>query len=734
MPLLLRVSESVQRHDEFMNTIASQMQQQQQDMQRAFDRRDQAEAERERVREAQRSREVAEREELERARSASLIDEMRRLLVPLRPELVQAAETPAPVHPPTPSARTAPTFHPRAVPDTAPRPNYNFNFQVPSATRANPIPISSLPFEHPPNPALAASDEQEMLKQWGMLVDSDPLQVSSLYQESPFYETILQVLRSNSSIAGNVWHNRVLHLESTVLQWALSRMQLKKTSIHHKLRCLTDLTNLKFPKTLTSSTADEAAKGWDKFRLQFIRNIESALLIGCESMEIFRALIASASDDAAGNPKLMAFLLDLVEDYALNRNSPLACDVLMRKADHSFSIGAAGYSQESASIAWDRMFERPEGVDSVEASKTLTRAFVQRQGDKAGINVRTVWEHANMAHDINDRFIQVLTNDLASRARGLDNSMKFKELLAAARIRVQNGEARPHEASCVHICQNFLGPYEESRASLYKKSQIQENSKQTRGVNNVKWQTPENASTQSKLPSDGSDLTAMVAALQSQFNTLQTTMRTQLQEPRQTPTPLQTPSTPPAAPNDYRRVPAPSSYSRAQDQTTADSPYPTVSIAFPFRPPRRNCSYPSGGQGLPANSGSTEWNADLWGRARARFYSYGKYAAHPVVSRALAHCRPCDATMTKPRVDDLRRDVTQWTNETGCAYCAFRPLAPPNTALADEWKYGTGDGAHNPVVCKPYIRYLCEAGAGEFPADEEVKKLIRSLVSLKPVA
>jgi hypothetical protein len=67
MPLLLRVSESVQGHDEFMNSIASQMQQQQQNMQRAFDRRDQAEAERERVREAQRSREAAEREELERA-------------------------------------------------------------------------------------------------------------------------------------------------------------------------------------------------------------------------------------------------------------------------------------------------------------------------------------------------------------------------------------------------------------------------------------------------------------------------------------------------------------------------------------------------------------------------------------------------------------------------------------------------------------------------------------------
>jgi len=39
---------------------------------------------------------------------------------------------------------------------------------------------------------------------------------------------------------------------------------------------------------------------------------------------------------------------------------------------------------------------------------------------------------------------------------------------------------------------------------------------------------------------------------------------------------------------------------------------------------------------------------------------------------------------------------------------------------------GTGDGAHNPVTCPPYIRYLCEAGAGEFQADDELKALISS--------
>eukprot|EP00962_Isochrysis_galbana_P001942 scaffold501_cov105-Isochrysis_galbana.AAC.12 len=31
----------------------------------------------------------------------------------------------------------------------------------------------------------------------------------------------------------------------------------------------------------------------------------------------------------------------------------------------------------------------------------------------------------------------------------------------------------------------------------------------------------------------------------------------------------------------------------------------------------------------------------------------------------------------------------------------------------------------------PYIRYLCEAGAGEFQIDDGVKALLRSLVGLK---
>jgi hypothetical protein len=92
--------------------------------------------------------------------------------------------------------------------------------------------------------------------------------------------------------------------------------------------------------------------------------------------------------------------------------------------------------------------------------------------------------------------------------------------------------------------------------------------------------------------------------------------------------------------------------------------------------------------------------------------------------------------MTAPRIDDIPPldSGAAWTNENGCAYCAFRPLALPGTPKKDEWKYGTGDGAHNLVVCQSFIRYLCEAGAGDFGADDHLEKIIRSLVGIKPIA
>ena len=118
--------------------------------------------------------------------------------------------------------------------------------------------------------------------------------------------------------------------------------------------------------------------------------------------------------------------------------------------------------------------------------------------------------------------------------------------------------------------------------------------------------------------------------------------------------------------------------------------------------------------------------------SRARFHDLAKLQADvPGFAAAFAKCRPSDSSMTVPRLTAIDRSVTVWTNENGCAYCAFRPRPPAQTRQEDLWKYGTGDGAHNPITCPPYIRFLCEAGGGECGSDEAVLSAIRSTVAIK---
>jgi hypothetical protein len=68
-----------------------------------------------------------------------------------------------------------------------------------------------------------------------------------------------------------------------------------------------------------------------------------------------RILVRPPSSDTNGNPKVKAFLEDLIDDYNICRNPLLAGDVLLRQCDQSFSNGATGYSPESSSIKWDHL-------------------------------------------------------------------------------------------------------------------------------------------------------------------------------------------------------------------------------------------------------------------------------------------------------------------------------------------------------------------------------------------
>jgi hypothetical protein len=175
-----------------------------------------------------------------------------------------------------------------------------------------------------------------------------------------------------------------------MVKWCLNRLSDSRCADYQQAR-FGELVKLRFPAALKSIVPNEAAAAWEEqYRRTFIKTIEGCLNFGCGSQDIFSHLLVSASSDSNGNPKVKAFLEDLIDDHNICRNPLLACDVLLRQCDQSFSNGATGYSPESSSIKWDHMKFRPEGIDSMQLAQMVTRAYLQKQGDLMGVTMTNV--------------------------------------------------------------------------------------------------------------------------------------------------------------------------------------------------------------------------------------------------------------------------------------------------------------------------------------------------------
>jgi hypothetical protein len=310
----------------------------------------------------------------------------------------------------------------------------------------------------------------------------------------------------------------------------------------------------------------------------------------------------------------------------MSRNPLLACDVLLRQCDQSFSNGATGYSPESSSIKWDHLKSRPEGIDCMQLAQMVTRVYLQKQGDLTGVTMSNINNLPAARQEVAERYDACLLND-SNKARGEENNMKFKEFVAFANVLVAQGQPS-HLASILHIAKFSLHPFETSRASLYKSAVAEKvEAKAVRTVNDIQT----SAKGQSSMSnSKDSDLFAQVASLQTPFKSMQKAF----------------PKAPASAPT-YNRSPPPTSY-------TASSPYPPIAVGRgPLSKGSRNCAPPSDGVGLPPNLGFTNWDDSLWRRARANVSGFARLALHPTCAAALPKCRPCDESMMKPRIDDI---------------------------------------------------------------------------------
>jgi hypothetical protein len=158
----------------------------------------------------------------------------------------------APLSQPSPPIAESPDYpstimKARLAPSTAPR-------TLPSSDCATPIshlPPFPLAPVHPPDPIKFEAKEKAMLHDvWNSLIEGDPHEVAALYRDSPFYETVLRVLLSEPSLAGDIWHRRVYHVSSAMSKWLAGRVVVndaKDNPLPFQMLRLAELNNMKFP-------------------------------------------------------------------------------------------------------------------------------------------------------------------------------------------------------------------------------------------------------------------------------------------------------------------------------------------------------------------------------------------------------------------------------------------------------------------------------------------------------
>jgi len=135
---------------------------------------------------------------------------------------------------------------------------------------------------------------------------------------------------------------------------------------------------------------------------------------------------------------------------------------------------------------------------------------------------------------------------------------------------------------------------------------------------------------------------------------------------------------------------------------------------------RRQCAPPAGST---ANPSDEIWTKDSWKNSvQVYFAELNRISANRIIQRELAKMRPkADGNYDDGPAPQSAGGV--WVNNA-CAYCLYRPLGPPGERDRQHplnWMHGTGDGAHSPFYCGPFMRAIAEP-------DESMDSTMRHLI------
>ena len=502
------------------------------------------------------------------------------------------------------------------------------------------------------------------------------------------------------------WLRRHFTVDRVIIPWADKRVEQKPG--RNAGTVLDRMEKFVFPAKLRDPDPEVQADEWNRTRSKLITIFRDSFTEGCEFDQVLLRLLTSSKSHANGNHRINHYAQTAMEDPLTELYPPLSADLLIWLLDTSYAT--VRYGHESTSAEWDALKSRHADVDVVSLARQCEASYIASLNDSTitPVNLWTAAQHVHIKV-VNNRFAEILKNDVAQPERGNANHTLFLETVSRLEEQIKVKEADFSHLSCIRIATLRLRPAETAYAATHRPSAS--TTSKTGQTAPVAPAVRGSRSRSGGAVTPGADAPPPVGP------------------PPTAPTPDAAPVFPSgpaggkgkgkgggsAAHPGGRQQPTPPTSVRPGTQppppphTAEPPPHGAATAPASAQPQPRRCAPPPNGLAKPAGFGGGDWTLEQWRDALVDFYPLDALAPTAAGS-ATAKARPNDAQMQTTRLGPARSDENKVWAADACSYCYYRPRAPPNTAADDEWWYGTGDGAHNPYRCQPFKRYLAEGG------------------------
>ena len=506
---------------------------------------------------------------------------------------------------------------------------------------------------------------------------------------------------------------------------------------HKDLRaCLAKIETYKFDTLLGNIDMDVMGKAWNYERTKLISAIRNVLQCGAEAEQVLRALLSASRNSSTGNLRVTSYVESLLRDRTLILLAPcLLFDVLMFQLDESYKT--AKYGQDSYRGDWDEYRDRGRGEDLLTLANRGEQAYILSHHDK-NLTLDTLYQDVSHTTTLLERYAECVLNDRTDRERGARLHIAFIRGWEQARRQKEEGRLQVKTITLKYLAQEYVLPEEK----VFQQCRPNQKAVNPGPRQASQYSDDQGARHQGRRVAAATNAPAPAAA------------PTPRVAAAATPPPLPPPRTGSSDKNSQRGGGGASALAPNRGMPpTRGGGAPSQGLAplnASYAPPNQHSSsQPAGGgqrpyrlnpgraeqASKPAQSSghpeNREWTDEDWRMAQPDFDRITELS-HTDARRSLARIYPDNKHLNKVREGRPNRpDQGQQAPIDWCPYCYYRP-GPENPPVRpnQEWRFGTGDGRHNPYYCKYFLRCLCEGGdhsiRKDFPEDVPyIKSCIR---------